>query len=186
MNADDHDRAWQPFVDELRAFVHKRVNDPHTADDLAQDVLVKFAREVATNGPLANPAAWLFTTARHAVIDHYRTRRPTQALEAVPEVAEPEADGADLQRLQASFRTFVHALPGKYREALLLTEFEGLTQQQLADRLGVPLSTAKSRVQRGRAELAKALHDCCTFELDRRGGVVDYQRRQPGGRSDCC
>jgi len=60
------------------------------------------------------------------------------------------------------------------REALLLTEVEGLTQQEMADRLNLSLSGAKSRAQRARKKLKHAFIECCDIELDRRGGVAAY------------
>jgi RNA polymerase sigma-70 factor, ECF subfamily len=77
----------------------------------------------------------------------------------------------------------IHGLAEKYSEALRLTEVEGLTQAAAAARLGLPPSTMKSRVQRGRARLKQALLTCCEVEVDRRGGVVEYAER--AGRDDC-
>ncbi len=71
----------------------------------------------------------------------------------------------------------IYSLPDQYREAVVLTEFDGLTQQQLADRLGITLSGAKSRVQRGRAHSKQMLDECCNFEFDRRGMVIDCTPR---------
>ena len=75
----------------------------------------------------------------------------------------------------------VNSLPEKYRQALLLTEFRGLKQSEMAKELGLSLSGAKSRVQRGREMLRDALLDCCHFEFDRRGHLIDYTPR-----IDCC
>jgi RNA polymerase sigma-70 factor (ECF subfamily) len=85
----------------------------------------------------------------------------------------------------------VERLPQPYREAVELAEFEGLTQRALADRLGISLSGAKSRVQRAREQLRTMLLDCCRIETDARGGVVDCQRTERsdgycGGRLDGC
>ena len=55
----------------------------------------------------------------------------------------------------------------------MLTDLEGLTQAQLAERLGISMSGAKSRVQRGRALLKKNLLDCCRFEFDQRGNLMN-------------
>jgi RNA polymerase sigma-70 factor (ECF subfamily) len=173
----------------LRAYVRRHLRDADAADDLVQDVLAKLVREQATGGGPRRVAAWLFRAARNAIVD--RHRRPSRVVAAgdlvdtAPSANDTGEHGDDMERLRASFRTFIHALPGHYREALLLTEYEGLSQRQLADRLGVPLSTAKSRVQRAKAQLAQALHECCTFEVDRRGGVIGYERR-PGRDPDCC
>jgi RNA polymerase sigma-70 factor (ECF subfamily) len=56
---------------------------------------------------------------------------------------------------------------------LKLSELDGLTQQNVADRLGLSLSGAKSRIQRGRAMLRNVLDQCCTFEFDRRGNLLE-------------
>jgi RNA polymerase sigma-70 factor (ECF subfamily) len=64
-----------------------------------------------------------------------------------------------------------------------LTELEGRTQRELADALSLSFSGAKSRVQRGREQLKALLLACCHVEVDRRGGVVDYEPRQ--GCSGC-
>jgi RNA polymerase sigma-70 factor (ECF subfamily) len=68
----------------------------------------------------------------------------------------------------------VDELPDTYRDALLLTEYQGLNQRQMADRLGISFSGAKSRVQRARRMLRDMLLTCCHFELDRRGAIIDY------------
>ena len=186
MTAADLNTAWQPVAADLRAFVQHRVADPHAAEDIVQDVFVKLARQLAA-GPLDAPVpAWLFRVAKHAVVDHYRARRPDTTLPAdlASDAPSPTAN-ADSQPLFASFRKFLHGLPPEQREALLLTEYEGMTQKALADRLGVAVSTVKSRVQRGRKRLEKALLDCCAFEFDRRGNVVDWQRRPGGDCQDC-
>ena len=68
----------------------------------------------------------------------------------------------------------IRSLPDGYWEAVQLAEVEGLPQQAVADRLGLSLSGAKSRIQRGRAMLKDALDQCCHFEFDSRGNMMDY------------
>ena len=58
-----------------------------------------------------------------------------------------------------------------------MAEIDGLSQWEVADRLGLSLSGAKSRIQRDRARLKDALDRCCHFEFDRRGNMMDYQPR---------
>ena len=77
-------------------------------------------------------------------------------------------------------------LPSPYREALTLTELEGMTQKEAAAMLGTTLSGMKSRVQRGRVYLRKALEDCCHIALDARGRVVTCEPRVDGRLPDGC
>ena len=70
----------------------------------------------------------------------------------------------------------ISQLPDGYREAVELYELQGMPQKGIADKLGVSLSGAKSRVQRGREKLKSLLFDCCSFERDSRGNIIGYQR----------
>jgi RNA polymerase sigma-70 factor (ECF subfamily) len=83
---------------------------------------------------------------------------------------------------------FVTVLPTPYREALTLTELQGLTQREAAELMGVSLSGMKSRVQRGRERLRALIEDCCQIALDARGRVIDCDPRPDGVRppGGCC
>jgi len=102
---------------------------------------------------------------------------------SIPEASLPDALDEDItQSLARDIREIVFgsaALPGPYREALILTEYQGLTQKEMAERLGISLSGAKSRVQRARQKVKDLLMTCCHFEFDARGLVYDY-------RQHCC
>jgi RNA polymerase sigma-70 factor (ECF subfamily) len=178
------EQIWHEFAEKLGRYIRARVSDPATAEDILQDVFLRIQRRV---GQLQDPAkleGWIYLIARNAIIDHYRTRKETvEVPETLP--AEPDSDDGELDELKASFRRMIYSLPEPYREAVILTEFRGLTQQKLADRLGISLSGAKSRVQRGRAQLKQMLDECCTFEFDRRGKVIDCVPRGASGCQEC-
>jgi RNA polymerase sigma-70 factor (ECF subfamily) len=178
------EHIWHEFAAKLGEFIRARVSDPATAEDILQDVFVKIQKRL---GQLRDPAkleGWIYLIARNAIIDHYRTRKETlEVPETLP--AEPEAGDDEIEELKASFRRMIYSLPEPYRDAIVLTELEGLTQQELANRLGISLSGAKSRVQRGRAQLKQMLDGCCTFEFDRRGHPIDCQPRHPTACSEC-
>ena len=78
----------------------------------------------------------------------------------------------------------IEGLPTAYREAVRLAELDELPQREIASRLGLTLSAAKSRIQRGRRLLREALDRCCSFQLDERGNVIDFQER--GACARCC
>jgi RNA polymerase sigma-70 factor (ECF subfamily) len=131
--------------------------------------------------------SWIYQIARNAIADYYREHRATSELSELSEAEapllqeEPAAEDDIVKELIPSIKAMVDSLPPDYREALLLTEYAGLTQRELAQRLGLSLSGAKSRVQRAREKLKTMLLDCCHFEFDRRGKVIDYQPK-----CSCC
>ena len=178
------EHIWHEFAEKLGQFIRSRVSDPATAEDIWQDVFVKIQKRL---GQLQDPAkleGWIYLIARNAIIDHYRTRKETVEVPETPPV-EPAANDGEIEELKASFRRMIYSLPDPYREAVVLTELEGLTQQELATRLRISLSGAKSRVQRGRAQLKQMLDECCTFEFDRRGKVIDCTPRAKAGCKEC-
>lgn len=181
----DVESIWRELSEKLRRFIRARVCDDATADDILHDVFLKIHKRIGQLEDSSKVQAWIFLVARNAVIDHYRTRKETVELPQTL-VAEPSADDAlEVEELRRAFRRMIEALPEPYREAIVLNEFEGLSLQEVADRLGISLSGAKSRVQRGRQQLKAMLHACCTFEFDRRGHVIDCSPRDAGTCREC-
>jgi RNA polymerase sigma-70 factor (ECF subfamily) len=169
------DAIWTHLSSDLRRFIRRRVSDDHVADDLLQETFVRVHRNIGTLQEVDRLAAWVYRVARNVIHDHHRSAtRSTVAL------ADPDpADEADDRKSHCGgcdwLAEMIGSLPGGYREAVQLSEIEGLPQQEVADRLGLSLSGAKSRIQRGRAMLKEALQRCCHFEFDRRGNVMDYE-----------
>jgi RNA polymerase sigma-70 factor (ECF subfamily) len=161
---------WNEFATKLGGFIRTRVADPATAEDILQDVFVKLQHRLDEFSDPAKLQGWLFLVARNAIIDHYRTRKKTSELpESLP--AELPENDTEATELKVVFHRLINSLPKPYRDALVLTEFGGLTQQELAKRLGISLSGAKSRVQRAREQLKELLLDYCHREFSRAVGA---------------
>ncbi|MEO8395349.1 MAG: RNA polymerase sigma factor SigZ, partial [Chloroflexota bacterium] len=158
--------VWNSFNAPLERFIRSRVADPHIAADLLQDVYVKIHTHVDTLHDTDRLQAWVYQIARNTIYDHYRTQRPS--IEISDTLAAPENDATDdiTARLAESLQSMIDCLPEDYQVALRLSELEGITQRELATRLGLSLSGAKSRVQRGRKMLRETLLACCHFEFD--------------------
>ncbi len=170
--------VYQDFHAKLRSFTLRQVSDPDVADDILQDVYLKIHAHIDDLRDAERIESWLFQVTRNAIADHYRRARPQDELpDSLPAPVDEEPDTA--AELAASIGDMLRCLPPKYRQALELTDFQGLSQADLADRLHISLSGAKSRVQRAREKLKEALLDCCHFEFDRYGRVIDYYANCP-------
>jgi RNA polymerase sigma-70 factor (ECF subfamily) len=185
MNPETTTQIWEEFSQSLHKFIRARVSDPDDAEDILQDVFLKIHTRIDSLQDEDRLASWLYQVTRNTITDYYRAQRPvvelpeTLVVDPLPVESDPEAE------LAAGLREFMLAsLPDIYRQALVLTEIEGLKQAELAERMGISLSGAKSRVQRGRDILRQALLKCCHFEFDRRGGVVTYAPR-PDSCASC-
>lgn len=179
--------AWQSLRGELVRFVRARVGDEATADDIVHDVLLRALGELDGPQPPVHLRGWLYRVTRNAIVDHYRARRPDAELpdeESAPPANEAADDASAEQELARCLEPLLATLPPSHREALTLAELDGLTQREVAVHAGLSLSGAKSRVQRARKMLRESILDCCRVEVDRRGGIVDFQRRA-GAAPNC-
>lgn len=183
------DELWLKLRSGLHSFLQRRLRRQEDVEDVLQEVFLKIHRDRCSLADEEKVEAWVYRIARHAVTDFYRrqARRPEEELPE--ELAErfPDQEPSDIhETVLAWLEPMATLLPEKYRDALILSDFEGLPQQEVADRLGISLSGAKSRVQRARVQLGEMLHACCTLEVGGDGRVVGYSPNAPGCRgSDC-
>jgi RNA polymerase sigma-70 factor (ECF subfamily) len=167
---------WEALASQVRSFIRSRVRDHAVAEDILQDVFIKIHQKLPSLRASERLEAWVWRIVRNAIADHFRRPRRADALTGI-EPAAPEPD-TDLPDLGPCVRQFLDQLQPAYRDALVLTEWQGLSQDEMGKRLGLSLSGAKSRVQRARAQLKDLLLDCCRFELDRRGNVLEMTARR--------
>ena len=164
------EQIWRKFSARLGQFIRARVADIATAEDILQDVFVKLQKRLGEFQDPAKIEGWLFLVARNAVIDHYRTKKPTlEVPESLPvELSATEA--IELEELHTRLAEVIQSLPKEYREAFVLTAFEGMSQEELAKHLGISVSGAKSRVQRARERLRELVIEFCRREFSRTPG----------------
>ena len=167
---------WSHLSLDLRRFLRRRVADDHVADDLLQETFVRVHRNLGTLREADRVATWVYQIARNVLLDHRRrAASPAQALGDTDPADEPDDRLCTLRCHGAGWlEEMIRSLPDGYREAVQLAEIEGLSQQAVADRLGLSLSGAKSRVQRGRVMLRDVLDQCCRFEFNGRGNLMDF------------
>jgi len=182
------EHIWEAFHIPLYGFIRKRVSDEMVAEDLLQEVFLKIHQHGDELHDVKKLEGWIYQITRNTIIDFYRSARSTSSLD-VPEVLDlPEElpDDDIVSELLPCVRALVNSLPEQDRQAIVLTEYQGLTQKEFGERVGVSLSGAKSRVQRAREKIKQQLLACCHFELDRRGHVINYHSRWQDCSLDAC
>lgn len=164
---------WMTHKDQLRSYIVKKTGDLDLADDILQDVYIKASQkleQLETRDKLQN---WLYRITHNTIMDFYRTHQPHEELVDNQIEEETSSEFKNLQEMGQCLRPMFDCLPEKYRQAMILAELDGLSQQAVADQLGLSLSATKSRIQRGRTKLKDVLTDCCNIEAGG-GGIVDF------------
>jgi len=167
------EEIWKDYHHKLLGFIQKRVKDKSTAEDILQDVFVKILDKIDTLRDDSKILNWLYQLTRNTIIDHYRG---SKNMDDLPEsLIEEETDpGSTAEEMKGCIMPVINGLDEKYREAILLTEIEGLSQKELASKLNLSYTGAKSRVQRGRTAMKDTFSKYCTFKYDSCGSVIGY------------
>ena len=179
------EQLWETFNVPLQQFIRRRVRDQHSAEDILQDIFLTIHLHIDTLHSQERIASWIYQITRNAIADYYRSQRPAVDLPETLVAPDELADDDLVRELLPCMAAMVDALPMAYREALRLTEDQGLSQKALSERLGISFSGAKSRVQRARAKLKQQLLDCCHFQFDHAGRIIDYQPRCASCENEC-
>ncbi len=167
---------WIDFSIQLRSFIFSKVKNETDADDILQNVFIRIHNKLHTLDDESRIKPWIYQIARNMIIDYYRAgNRQTDFAETdLPASLPPESS---MQEAVDDMIKMMNGMPPEYCEALCLKEIEGLSQKEYAERKGLSYSGAKSRVQRARIMLKEMLLQCCHYETDKYGTVLDIQPR---------
>jgi RNA polymerase sigma-70 factor (ECF subfamily) len=151
------------------------------AEDAAQEVFVKIDRSLESFRGESSLSTWIYRIATNTAMDHLRRSSPKRSApvtedggissdeDAGPVDDKPLLDTLLIRKdMNDCIRDVVESLPADYSTVLVLSEFEGLTNSEIADVIGISLDTAKIRLHRARTKLRKALEAKCNFYRDDR------------------
>jgi RNA polymerase sigma-70 factor (ECF subfamily) len=162
--------AWETIVRQhwRKVFnvAYKFVGKHDEAEDLTQDIFLKIFKSLHTFDRRANFQTWLISVSRNLCIDHYRSvRKERQTInrdidpgDLTPASRDVSAYAAlEQQDRVVLLRAAMQQLPETLRTAVMLRDIRELTYQEIADQLHLPEGTVKSRINRGRTELARQI-----------------------------
>lgn len=166
------------FQNELLGYVTKRVKDRSLAEDIVHDVFLKVQAKSDQVKDSEKVIGWIYRITKNTIIDHFRFQSRIVKSEDI----DWEDDKTYLnQCVERCLTEKLATLPDKYREALELSEVTGLSQLELAKRLNISYSGAKSRVQRARQMLKVMMEREYHVQLDSYGNVIRCENRLPCG-----
>jgi len=162
--------AWDAIVRQHRRKVfnvaYTFVGRHEEAEDLSQEIFLRIFKSLDTFDRRANFQTWLITVSRNLCIDHYRSvRKERETIDRTvdPSVLAPASgDAGPMAALEQRDRLVLlreafAALPATLRTAVLMRDIHERSYQDIADALKLPVGTVKSRISRGRTELARQI-----------------------------
>jgi RNA polymerase sigma-70 factor (ECF subfamily) len=165
---------WDQFNTELKRFICQKIGHEDHCQDILQELYLKIYINQGKIEKAQNIRAYIFQMAHNALTDHHRraARKHSISADADPDQEPAAEEPVQEYGLTGCLRSMIASLPDIYSQALTLTELDGLTQKQFAEKTGISLSGAKSRVQRAREKLKEEILKCCRYEFDKYGNII--------------
>jgi len=156
------------YKNQLLNFVFRFVNDIVAAEDLVQETFLRLYRKKHYYKEIAKFSTWIYTIAGNLAKSELR-RRKRRNIFSIHNVGDenkdfdiPDPDADPLQNTETSMvldeiQKAIKKLPTNFKEVVLMRDVQGLSYEEIADSLKIPLGTVKSRVNRGRIKLQEQL-----------------------------
>jgi len=184
---------WQQIHSELKAFVTKKIKESADVEDIVHDTFVKMKINIDKLEDASKINAWIYQIARNNINDYYRAKSRHPVYESTEsssnKLFEDEEDEIKTLLQTRHFSDYaasvINQLPDKYREAVYMADIKGMSQGEIALKLKLSLSGAKSRVQRGRQKVKELVLMCCDVNTDVYGNIIDYTPREVKCRKKC-
>lgn len=173
---------WDELSESLFAFISKRISSREDAEDILQNVYIKLHQNIHTLRDEEKIISWMYQVTRNTINECYRKCYKIKTTEFEEEYNnEVELscceEGNLNEEILKTMVNFMGLLPDNSREILEMFELEKLTHKEIAAKLGISENTSKSRVKRAKEKLKKLLYDCCLFEADKYGNIIDYKEK---------
>jgi len=182
--------AWETIVRlywrKVFNVAYKFVGKHDEAEDLTQDIFLRVFKSLDTFDRRANFQTWLISVSRNLCIDHYRSvRKERETIDRdidANELSPPSADQGPFAALEQRdrvelLRRALSSLPRTLRTAVVMRDIQELSYQEIADRLRLPEGTVKSRINRGRTELARQIRKLRGQDYTPSGSSTDGRSR---------
>jgi len=172
------DLNWNSVQNDLKGFVYKRVKDKALAEDIVHDVFLKVQDKILQLKESEKVFGWIYQITRNTITDHYR--KNAKAIN--PRDMDWESSPPNFNEcVSGVIAELIPTLPDKYRIPLEMTELQNLSQLEVAEKLNLSYTAAKSRVQRARKMLKDKIDEVLIVKTDGYGNVILCKNR-----NHCC
>lgn len=170
---------YNQYSESLKRFILSRVKDKDATNDILQEVFIKIHLK---KDSIKNPESiksWVFTIANNTILDYFK--KNSKKLDIIDDLPSIEVEKDKEHSAIDCLKPLIKNLPKTYVDAMLLSEIDGLKQAEVAKRLNISLSGAKSRIQRGRELLKQGFINCCDYKINESGHLTGESK----SKKDC-
>lgn len=170
------EQIYKQYYSRLFSFINSKVHNQEDAKDILSEVFIKIYKNIDKLDSTEKLTSWIFTITRNAIIDFYRKNNKNQNNIEFDEehMFEEKEQLSAINEISNCIEPIINSLTPKYAKALYLSEIKELKQKEIADKLDISSSNIKNIIFRGKKQIKEKLLQCCHYEYDKFGNIIDY------------
>lgn len=171
---------WDEFSDSLLGFIKSKVRNQHDAEDILQEIFIKLYKNADSLEEQSKLKSWIYQITRNAIIDYYRKHKEMPSkIEELENTFKADEESENInEQVSKCLRKMMFDLPQRYYEAVELYDIKGMKHKDISKELNISLSGSKTRLQRARNMLRDIMTECCDFEFDAYGNILEYHQKK--------
>jgi RNA polymerase sigma-70 factor (ECF subfamily) len=173
------EQIYKEYYSRLFSFINSRVNNSEDAKDILSEVFLKISSNIDKLNSNEKLTSWIYTITRNTIIDYYRKNDKNKNHIEFDEnnIYNEDETSDSISELSRCIEPIIDSLPTKYSKALHLSEIKELKQKEISDKLDIPSTNIKNIIFRGKKQIKEELHKCCSFEYDKFGNIIDFNKK---------
>jgi RNA polymerase sigma-70 factor (ECF subfamily) len=172
----DFDELWNKFNLKLLNYIKTTVANTHDAEDILQNVFVKIFNSIEQLENQSAVKPWIYKITKNTIIDFYKKKKDMLVPHETLYMIEDEIDDIDNMNDDISncMKNMVFNLPDKYQNVYDLYENKAMKHKEIAKVLDISVPASKVRLKRAKDMIREKLLECCDFEVDKYGNIINY------------
>ncbi len=171
---------WREFSSELYNYINSKVKNKYDTEDILQDVFVKIYKNIDKADELSKLKSWIYKITRNTIIDYYRKKKDISVdIEKFEKGLEEDNKSDNMnEEISKCLEKMIFELPKKYQESIELYEQKEMKHKEISEKLDISVSASKVRLKRAKEKLKDILLECCDFEVDTYGNIIDCKKKK--------
>lgn len=171
------EQAWAHYSANIKKFIAKRVACRADLDDVLQEVFLALTEAAQKSNFPKYLSSWLYQVARHKIADLYRQRIAENHNNLNHEASFEPVQSEPILELVECLPALLTLLPDNYKQILQQADLAEDKYNQIAQQFNLSLPAVKARVLRARKHLLNRFLQCCDFQYNQTGQIVDFKKK---------
>jgi RNA polymerase sigma-70 factor (ECF subfamily) len=174
---------WLKYQTNIKKYIRRFVSNEDTVNEILHMTMMKVSKSCCSGYEIKNIEGWVKRIAYNCMLEELKHNKTMTDL--IPEFEDEQEDN-NFKEIDFIIKPLMESLPEKYSLPLIMADIQNMKQIDIADELGLTLSSTKSRIQRARQQLKIMIQESCHIERDESDKLTIHPKKTATSFKSCC